>query len=364
MLKKCLIVVISIFSLSLSSLAQSENCVPLPDEKTPSFISRAITADLLERDDFMMYISDHYKGIHYAEICAAFGAARIAGLQMDSSLIRLIVERYKPFLKIDPDTLAKHVDAYLLGILPLELYLHTGKTDFLDLGLSLAENQWKDTIQGGLTSQTRYWIDDIWMIGSLQVQAFRATGNGIYLDRAALETASYITKLQQPDGLFNHGPDGPFSWGRGNGWTASGMAELLSELSPDHPLYEVICSGYKKMMDTLVYYQSEDGMWRQLIDVDSSWRETSATAMFGYALAVGVKKGILKGEKYNNAFKKAWFSLTDYVGKDGRLTEVCAGTGQSTDINYYLDRPRITGDFHGQAPMLWLAYELMLEKSH
>jgi rhamnogalacturonyl hydrolase YesR len=113
------------------------------------------------------------------------------------------------------------------------------------------------------------------------------------------------------------------------------------------------------MMKTLVEYQAEDGMWRQLIDKEESFKETSSTGMFGFAMTVGVKKGFLSDEPYHNAYIKAWNALTKYIDKDGKVQEVCVGTGQSTDINFYLTRPRITGDLHGQAPILWFAYSLI-----
>jgi len=56
-----------------------------------------------------------------------------------------------------------------------------------------------------MTNQTRYWIDDVWMIAALQVQAYRVTGNSDYLDKAALETDAYIQKLQQPE-IFTDRP--------------------------------------------------------------------------------------------------------------------------------------------------------------
>ena len=85
----------------------------------------------------------------------------------------------------------------------------------------------------GLTGETRFWIDDMYMITLLQVQAYRATGDRKYLDHAALEMAAYLVDIfQQPNGLFFHAPDVPFFWGRGNGWVAAGMTELLISL-PD-----------------------------------------------------------------------------------------------------------------------------------
>ncbi len=34
-----------------------------------------------------------------------------------------------------------------------------------------------------ITAEPRYWIDDMYMIPAVQVQAFRATGDAKYLDR-------------------------------------------------------------------------------------------------------------------------------------------------------------------------------------
>ena len=115
------------------------------------------------------------------------------------------------------------------------------------------------------------------------------------------------------------------------------------------------------MMKTLVDSQSEDGMWRQLIDKEESFKETSSTAMFGYAITVGVKKRLLPEDPYRTASIKAWNALTNYIDPAGKLSEVCVGTGQSKDINFYLTRPRITGDLHGQAPVFWFAYSLLAD---
>ncbi len=331
-----------------------------PDNKSPVWVGRIVTEDLLNRDDFMMYISDHCTAVHYAEACAAFGAARLAGLLQDSVTISRLSERYKRVIDDSIVNTANHVDANVYGILPLELFIQTGSELFYHQGIELADGQWDDPLPDGLTNQTRYWIDDIWMIGSLQVQAYRATGKIIYLERAALEIDAYLQRLQQPNGLFFHGENAPFFWGRGNGWVAAGLAELLSELPDSDPHYYSILEGYRKMMEALVQYQADDGMWRQLIDADSAWKETSCTGMFGYALTIGVKKGLLSEDKYKEAYQKAWLSLADYINEEGKITDVCVGTGQSTDIQYYLDRPKTTGDLHGQAPLLWFAYALLI----
>ena len=42
----------------------------------------------------------------------------------------------------------------------------------------------------------------MFMITAVQVQAFRATGQAKYLDRAAFDMSVYLEKLQRPNGLF------------------------------------------------------------------------------------------------------------------------------------------------------------------
>ncbi len=330
-------------------------------KNSPELIGKKIINDIFTRDEFMMYISDHCTAVHYAEVCAAYGAAKLAGLLNDSVTLKKLTDRYMKVLEDSLINTANHVDANVYGILPLEMYMQTKNEIFFKQGIELADLQWENPLPDGLTNQTRYWIDDVYMIGSLQVQAYRATGKSIYLERAALEINSYLEKLQQPNGLFHHGENAPFFWGRGNGWVAAGLAELISELPESNPYYKAILEGYKKMMYALLKYQADDGMWRQLIDKDDSWKETSATAMFGYAISVGVKKGILPKNEFAKSYQKAWLALVTYLNEEGKMTNVCVGTGQSTDINYYLSRPTTTGDFHGQAPMLWFAYNLLSE---
>ncbi|WP_167608562.1 glycoside hydrolase family 88/105 protein [Maribellus sediminis] len=348
------VLLLVLFSCSSVTKEKSET-----DERSFEEVSKKVIADLLARPDYMMYNTGDVVAMHYAEVCAAFGAARIAGSTGDTVLVKALAERYSR-LKTDslPNT-ANHVDANVYGILPLELFVLTGDSAFYRQGIELADSQWKDSLPNGLTRQTRFWIDDVYMIGSLQIQAYRVTGKSKYLDRAALETVAYLDSLQESNGLFHHGPEASFFWGRGNGWVAAGLAEVLSELPPDHQHYARIEAGYKKMMAALLSLQTEDGMWRQLLDVESAWKETSCTGMFAYAMAVGIKTGILTDATYRTACIKAWNALTGYIDEAGKMNGVCVGTGQSTDINYYLNRPTVSGDFHGQAPVLWLANVLI-----
>jgi len=150
-----------------------------------------------------------------------------------------------------------------------------------------------------------------------------------------------------------------FFWGRGDGWVAAGMAEMLRDLPADHPQRARIMKGYKLMMAALLKYQGKDGMWRQLIDRDEAWPESSSSAMFAFAFITGVKNGWLDAATYGPAARKAWIGATGYIDQNNNVTSVCAGTGKKDDLEYYFERPRRTGDFHGQAAILWAASALL-----
>jgi rhamnogalacturonyl hydrolase YesR len=299
---------------------------------------------------------DH--SIVYQEVVTWYGALTFARLAGDRELSGRLVERFEPFFtpeqayRIPP---VDHVDNSVFGAVPLEIYLQTRRPRYRALGLQIADGQWDDPTPEGLTRQTRFWIDDMYMITAVQVQAYRATRDVRYLDRAAAEMAVYLDRLQQPNGLFFHAPDVPFFWGRGNGWMAAGMTELLRSLPEGHPQRARILAAYRKMMATLLAHQSADGMWRQLIDRPESWAESSSTGMFTFAFVTGVKNGWLDEATYGPAARKAWLALVGYLNADGDVREVCVGTGKKNDYQYYLDRPRVVGDLHGQAAILWSA---------
>jgi unsaturated rhamnogalacturonyl hydrolase len=300
--------------------------------------------------------------IVYQEVCTWYGALTFARSSGDKQLAAELIQRFDPLMSPPGSALVsdkRHVDFSMFGSLPLEIYIETKDPKYLTLGKSFADAEWENPQPDGLTSETRYWIDDMYMITILQVQAFRATGDAKYLDRAAREMVAYIDKLQQPNGLFYHAPDAPFFWGRGNGWMAAGMSELLRSLPEDHPQRARILDAYRKMMKALVSYQGQDGMWRQLIDHPESFEETSGSGMFTFALITGVKNGWLDEETYGPAARKAWIALAGYVDQNADVTSVCVGTGKNSSLEFYLTRPRHTGDDHGQAPVLWSASALL-----
>lgn len=341
-----------------TSAAATEAFQNLPANCDPKTVGENVCANFLPRKIYRN--TDGY--IVYPEVCAAFGALRFAGVASDKPLEQKLIARYAIILTPEGSRMVstnRHVDFHVFGVLPLEIYLLNGDTRYRQLGLHMADDQWVDPLPDGLARETRWWVDDCFMIGSLQIQAYRATRDAKYADRVATELAAYLDKLQQPNGLFYHADVSPHFWGRGNGWFAAALAEVLSSLPPDHPQYARLMAGYREMMAALKKYQAPSGLWRQLVDNGQAWDETSCTGMFTYALIMGVKHGWLPAAEYGDVARRGWIGLCGKIDETGAVHDVCVGTNQKDDTQYYLDRPRATGDLHGQAPILWCAWALL-----
>lgn len=371
----------------------------LPAGTDPATISRRVT------DQFLTTRPENYKpaGYHgnngygwnrivqYSVVSLWVNAIECARLTGDEYREKRLVRLFDDFLpggsKEKVCSRPRHVDDAIFGALPCEIYMLNKDKRCLDMGLMYADTQWcepceesfkeresappevqREYYAKGLSVQTRLWIDDMYMITALQSQAYRATGERKYIERAAAEMILYLDRLQLRDGpakgLFYHAPDVPFVWARGDGWMAAGMALLLEHLPKDSPHRPRIMDGYRLMMETLLRFQRADGLWCQLIDRPDdprNWGESSSTAMFAYAYMVGVKRGWLDGAKYGPAARRAYLALCARMDKWGNVAGTCEGTGKRNNLEYYFKRRQVNGDPHAQAPMLWMASTLLAD---
>jgi len=139
---------------------------------------------------------------------------------------------------------------------------------------------------------------------------------------------------------------------------------MLRELDPGHADYAAIRQGYEHMMEGLLGYQIQSGdgagLWRQVIDYSDTdcFTETSGSAMFTNAMVTGVKNGWLDCETYGPVARSAWIALVGNLQPDGRLTNISDWMYGGT-VSEYCSRARVTGDNHGQAPMMWTAAALL-----
>ena len=386
-------------ALVLASCAPKENGYfdNLPQEASPIEIGNKITNRFLEQGHSQygspLRVNEPRTQITYPDVCTWLGGLWFAQETDNKDLTERLKARFEPLFTNEAYLQPKpnHVDNNVFGAVPLELYLQTGEERYKTLGMMYADSQWelpanwkleegeerqssmygdfkdadicqpeqKEWDDKGYSWQTRFWLDDMYMITTIQAQAYRVTNDRKYIDRAAKEMVLYLNELQRPNGLFYHAPDVPFYWGRGNGWIAAGMAELLQYLPKKHKDRPRILQGYLTMMNSLKDFQNSRGIWNQLIDQPDCWAETSGSAMFTFAFIKGEKNGWLNAKEYAPLARKAWLTLVPYVNEDGDVTEICIGTDRKNDKQYYYDRKRCIGDYHGQLAFLWCVVALL-----
>jgi rhamnogalacturonyl hydrolase YesR len=340
-----------------TAFAQGDYFDHWPKGTSPQEVGKALS------EHFVTSPHQYTPTLHYAEVATWYGALTFAQLTHDDALQDKLIKKFEPMRPGGSDAaripVRHHVDDSIFGVVPLQIGIQTHNAGYVEEGRKWADRQWEKPLPNGFSSETRFWIDDMYMLTMLQLEAYRATGDHKYLDRDAEEMVAYLDRLQQPNGLFFHAEDVPFYWGRGDGWVAAGMAEMLLTLPQNHPQRARILASYRKMMASLLKDQGKDGMWRQLLDHDEAWPETSGSAMFTFAMITGVKNGWLDAPTYGPAARRAWLAVVGYIDQNQDVTNVCEGTGKFNDLNYYLARRRRTGDFHGQAPVLWAASALL-----
>ena len=158
-------------------------------------------------------------------------------------------------------------------------------------------------------------------------------------DRAAQLLIAYAGRLQQPDGIFNHATDGPAAWGRGNGFAAFGLMEVLTAMPTDHPSRSALLAIFQKQMKGLAAWQAPDGMWREIIDRPGAYREETATAMILTAMARGVRLGWID-RSYAPSVDRAWRALAAHITRGRRPGRRLHRHGRRPDAALLLRSPR------------------------
>ncbi|GEM_PF-462145 len=164
-------------------------------------------------------------------------------------------------------------------------------------------------------------------------------------------------------------------WLRGQAWYAMALADCI-ELMEDGDDRNTLIFIYKDLMDSLIRYQDDNGMWRQVIDGEKSsanYFETSGSAGIAYALMKGYNLNILPQEYYD-AGLKAFNGVVDNklaVTKNKGVTvytlsDICKVAGlddisRNGSYTYYTTRTeKVSNDAKGMAPLL-LAYSEVLK---
>ena len=205
-------------------------------------------------------------------------------------------------------------------------------------------------------SDPDFRTEDMFMNGAILGRTFAITADASYLE--LLTRFLGDGGIQQENGLFWHCRPVPYFWGRGNGFAAMGLAETLTYLPEDHPSRDAILSMYLKHMDAVRRCQQPSGMFPQVLDVPGSYQEFTATCMFGYAMARGLRRGWLDASFLESA-QMGWQGVTERIDNEGNVVDACTNTGVQGNLREYLDRPAVSGiDDRSGGMALWFAVEL------
>lgn len=210
------------------------------------------------------------------------------------------------------------------------------------------------------------WLDDLYMSIPALAQAGKLTGDRGYYDDAVKQVLQFSQRMFNKDmGLYMHGwvqgmdPHPEFHWARANGWAVLAMAELLDVLPENHPGRKAVLDQYKAHVKGLSYHQSGMGLWHQLLEKNDSYLETSATAIYTYAIARGINKGWLDAMSYAPLCFLAWNGITTKINAKGQVEGTCVGTGMAFDPAFYYYRPVNVYAAHGYGPVLLAGSEII-----
>lgn len=210
------------------------------------------------------------------------------------------------------------------------------------------------------------WIDDAYMSIPFLAQMGAATGEQKWFDDAARQVIGMSARLFHEDaGLYDHSwfenalpVDPKFFWGRGAGWMLMSMADLLSVMPENHPDRAKVLDQYRRAVAGVGAVQGGTGLWHQLLDRTDSYLETSASAMFTFAIARGVNRGWLS-TAWAPVAQTGWQAVARRVRSDGQIEGICVGTTAAYDAVYYYNRPTDLGAMQGYGATLMAGAEVM-----
>lgn len=163
------------------------------------------------------------------------------------------------------------------------------------------------------------------------------------------------TRLQRPDGLFDHAEASPVAWGRGNGFASLALSVALTGPLRGSSTEAPLLARLQGHLRALLPLQGADGLWRQVLDRPEAQPELTVTAMSLTALALARRHGWLPADAADAAITRAWAGVQSRIDANGGFRDVCAGTPAGPTLDFYLQRRIVNGRDERAAAMVLLA---------
>ncbi len=242
------------------------------------------------------------------------------------------------------------VNACAMGHCLVTLSQATGEQKYWDILMTKIEYLRKDALRFGdhvlqhTVSANNDFPEQAWA-DTLFMAAFLLLRVGVILkDEEIIEDALnqwywHINYLQdEATGFYYHGYNNitrdhmsGIYWGRANAWAAYTMSKVGSIL-PEcylYPKYLDVAGSLNDQLAALKTVQTENGLWRTVLNDPESYEEISASA--GIAAAM-VERGNPLHTKYIN---KSIEGILANVSADGRVMNVSGGTAVMKDVEGY-----------------------------
>lgn len=305
-------------------------------------------------------------------------------------LMRLCSAQVRPdgtLAGYDPD--AFNIDNILAGRVLLPLARLTGESRYRTAAAHLiGQLERHPRIPAGNYWHKKHyphqvWLDGLYMALPFQVEYALATGEHGRVRDALKQFETALAYTDAGHGLHVHGYDDsrqqawadPLTgksmavWARAMGWLAMAMADVLDCLRA-HPQATALREAFRRVLSALSHLQRPSGLWLQVQDrpdLLGNYEESSASAMFSYALLRGARLRLFS-EEDTRAFEQAGRRGVDalagerLVGSAGSyaLQGIClvAGLGPYSDLyrdgspQYYLSEPVVSDDAKGVGPFM------------
>lgn len=261
-----------------------------------------------------------------------------------------------------------------MGVNFIEAYRMTGDTRYLNL-IRLLQGRIKQMVprfeDGTFRRNFRktMWADDFYMSGPFLAKLYSQMGDEESLADILCQMKGFVKRLYMPEkNIFSHiyfwetDEKNQVPWGRGNGWIAFSLSELLMCIPETNPAHEQIKQFFYDFCEGVAALQDECGLWHQVLDRPESYLETSCTAMFTLAFYRGLRYKWLPSTFQMYADRGLQAILQHCVDEEGIVYGVCMGSSCSMDVQYYFDLPTIKDDNHGTGVVLMLLCEAEMMK--
>lgn len=240
------------------------------------------------------------------------------------------------------------------------------------------------------------WLDGLYMGLPFQIEYGKSTGRAGLIADALQQFSTALALTATSAGLYVHGYDdsrqqrwadpatgqSPAVWARAVGWLAMALVDSLVMLPADEATASLRQRTGRLLTEIKSRQVTSTGLWPQVLDapdLEGNYEESSASAMFAYALMRAARHGLLEPDR-TEALAAAGRQALDAL-QYTRIVADAEGITRFTTIvhvaglggfegnyrdgspGYYLTEPVVADDAKGVGPLMMAYAESLMAAS-